>query len=193
MKIMGKEKESKEHRMVDYKKSISRKGVERLLITSKKVNVFVQPTESNKIRIWLRGKASQKVRLKDEKREKELVIMLQEDSDLQNVELKVAIPTSIKYLSIGTNSANVLVKNILPEELRIKTTKGHVEIINAPDRKSHVHISTSQADIHTEFKAGCVEMAAKSVRGEVHDRHKSKGKATVKLEASTISGNIFVS
>ena len=68
-----------------------------------------------------------------------------------------------------------------------------MKIINAPDRKSHVHISTSKADIRAEFKAGCVEMLAKSVSGEVHDKHQSKGKATVKLEASTISGDIFIS
>lgn len=191
---MGKEKENKEHR-IDYKKSISVKGVERLLITTKKVRVSVQPIESNKIRIWLQGKSSQKISFKNERREEEqeLAIMLKEGSDVGNVELKVAIPISIKYLSIGTISAKVRVENILPEELRIKTTRGQVKIINAPDRESDVHISTSNADIQAEFKAGCVEMVAKSVSGEVRNKHKSNGKATVKMKAYTISGDIFVS
>lgn len=191
---MGKEKENKEHR-IDYKKSISVKGVERLLITTKKVRVSVQPIESNKIRIWLQGKSSPKISFKNERREEEqeLAIMLKEGSDVGNVELKVAIPISIKYLSIGTISAKVRVENILPEELRIKTTRGQVKIINAPDRESHVHISTSKADIQAEFKAGCVEMLAKSVSGEVRNKHKSNGKATVKMEAYTISGDILVS
>lgn len=188
---MGKEKENKENR-IDYKKSISGEGVERIIITTEKVKVFVQPIESNKIRIWLHGKSSAKVTLESEKREKELVIMIKEDN-VEDAQLKVAIPTRIKYLSVGTSSGKVQVENILPEELHIKTTKGQVKIINAPDRKSHVHISTSKADIRAEFKAGCVEMLAKSVSGEVHDKHQSKGKATVKLEASTISGDIFIS
>ena len=39
---MGKEKENKENR-IDYKKSISGEGVERIIITTEKVKVFVQP------------------------------------------------------------------------------------------------------------------------------------------------------
>ena len=51
--IMGKGKENKEQ-WIDYKRSISGKGVKRLLITSKNVRVSVQPTvDSNKIRMWL--------------------------------------------------------------------------------------------------------------------------------------------
>ena len=189
----GKGKENKEHRL-EYRRAISGKKVERLLITSKAVRISVQPiTRTNKVRMWLQGEAASKVILSCKKRDKDLVIMLKEGSDVRNVELKVAIPTRIKYLSIGTISAKVRVENILPEEVRIKTTKGQVKIVDAQDRKSHVHISTSDADIQAEFKAGCVEMVAKSVSGEVRDKHQSKGKATVKLEASTISGDIFIS
>ena len=88
---MGKEKENKENR-IDYKKSISGEGVERIIITTEKVKVFVQPIESNKIRIWLHGKSSAKVTLESEKREKELVIMIKEDN-VEDAQLKVAIPT----------------------------------------------------------------------------------------------------
>lgn len=138
----GKGKENKEHRL-EYRRAISGKKVERLLITSKAVRISVQPiTRTNKVRMWLQGEAASKVILSCKKRDKDLVIMLKEGSDVRNVELKVAIPTRIKYLSIGTISAKVRVENILPEEVRIKTTKGQVKIVDAPDRKSHVHIST---------------------------------------------------
>ena len=57
--IMGKESlENKENR-IDYKRSISGKGVERLLIISKEVKVSVQPIQSNendKIKVTKKGK-----------------------------------------------------------------------------------------------------------------------------------------
>lgn len=188
---MGKEKENREQHRIDYKKSISGKRVERLIITSKKVKVLVQPIQSNRIRMWLQGEASE-VTLRSKKREKELVVMLQEGSDVRNVELKIAIPTTIKYLSIGTSSADVKIKNVLPEELRIKTNNGLVDISTpGVDSESDIKINTQHADIRAQIK-GHIELDSKSTTGETHDYHKTNGKATIKVKAHTISGDITV-
>lgn len=149
---MGKKSlENKEHR-IDYKRSISGKGVERLLIISKEVKVSVQPIQSNRIRMWLQGEAASKVILKCEKRGEERVIMLQEKKVVEKVELKIAIPTTIPYLSIGTGSANVKVRNILPDELSIKTNNG-LEDISTPDidKESDIKINTQKADIRAQI------------------------------------------
>ena len=188
---MGKEKENREQHRIDYKKSISGKRVERLIITSKKVKVLVQPIQSNRIRMWLQGEASE-VTLRSKKREKELVVMLQEGSDVRNVELKIAIPTTIKYLSIGTSSADVKIKNVLPEELRIKTNNGLVEISTPDiDRESDIKINTRSADILAQIR-GHIELDSKSTTGVTYDRHKTNGKSTVKIHARSISGDITV-
>lgn len=188
---MGKEKEIREHR-IDYKKSISGKKVERLLITAKKVKVSVQPMQSNKIQMWLQGEAASEVILKTRKREKEQVIMLQEGSDIKNVVLKIAIPTTIKYLSIGTASADVKIKNVLPKELRIKTNNGLVDISTPDmDRECEININTQYADIQVQI-IGHVELDSRSITGETHDHHKTNGKSIVKIKARSISGDITV-
>ena len=190
--IMGKESlENKENR-IDYKRSISGKGVERLVIISKEVKVSIQPIQSNKIRMWLQGEAASKVILKCEKRGEERVIMLQEKKVVEKVELKIAIPTTIPYLSIGTASAGVKIKNVLPEELIIKTNNGLVDISTPDiDKESHIKINTQKADIRTQIR-GHIELDSKSTTGVTYDRHKTNGKATVKIKARSISGDITV-
>lgn len=189
--IMGKEKENKECR-IDYKRSISGKGVERLLIISKEVKISVQPIQSNKIRMWLQGEPGSEVILKYEKRDKERVIMLQEKKVVGKVGLKIAIPTTIPYLSIGTNSANVKVRNVLPNELRIKTNNGLVDI-NALDidKESNIKVNTQKADIRAQVR-GHIELDSKSTTGVTYDRHKTNGKSMVKIHACSISGDITV-
>ena len=189
---MGKESlENKENR-IDYKRSISGKGVERLVIISKEVKVSIQPIQSNKIRMWLQGEAASKVILKCEKRGEERVIMLQEKKVVEKVELKIAIPTTIPYLSIGTASAGVKIKNVLPEELIIKTNNGLVDISTPDiDKESHIKINTQKADIRTQIR-GHIELDSKSTTGVTYDRHKTNGKATVKIKARSISGDITV-
>ena len=191
--IMGKGKENKEQR-IDYKRSISGKGVKRLLITSKNVRVSVQPTvDSNKIRMWLQGEAGSEVTLKSQKRENEAIITFQEKKVAGKVELKIAIPTTIPYLSIGTASAGVKIKNVLPEELRIKTNNGLVDISTPDiDKESDIKINTQKADIRAQIR-GHIELDSKSTTGVTYDRHKTNGKATVKIKARTISGDVHVS
>ena len=194
MKKMGKESlENKENR-IDYKRSISGKGVKRLLITSKNVRVSVQPTvDSNKIRMWLQGEAGSEVTLKSQKRENEAIITFQEKKVAGKVELKIAIPTTIPYLSIGTASADVKIKNVLPEELRIKTNNGLVDISTPDiDKESDIKINTQKADIRAQIR-GHIELDSKSTTGVTYDRHKTNGKATVKIKARTISGDVHVS
>ena len=190
--IMGKESlENKENR-IDYKRSISGKGVERLLIISKEVKVSVQPIQSNRIRMWLQGEADSKVILKCEKRGEERVIMLQEKKVVEKVELKIAIPTTIPYLSIGTGSANVKVRNILPDELSIKTNNGLVDINTLDiDKESNIKINTKDADIQLQIR-GHIELDSKSTTGVTRNRHKTNGEATVKIQARSISGDINV-
>ena len=119
---MGKESlENKENR-IDYKRSISGKGVERLVIISKEVKVSIQPIQSNKIRMWLQGEAGSEVTLKSKKRENESIITFQETKVVGKVELKIAIPTTIPSLSIGTGSADVKIKNVLPDSARRLST-----------------------------------------------------------------------
>ena len=189
---MGKKSlENKEHR-IDYKRSISGKGVERLLIISKEVKVSVQPIQSNRIRMWLQGEAASKVILKCEKRGEERVIMLQEKKVVEKVELKIAIPTTIPYLSIGTASAGVKIKNVLPGELIIKTNNGLVDISTPDiDKESDIKINTQKADIRTQIR-GHIELDSKSTTGVTYDRHKTNVKSTVKIHARSISGDITV-
>ena len=190
--IMGKESlENKENR-IDYKRSISGKGVERLLIISKEVKVSVQSIQSNKIRMWLQGEAGSEVTLKSQKRENEAIITFQEKKIAGKVELKIAIPTTIPYLSIGTASAGVKIKNVLPGELIIKTNNGLVDISTPDiDKESDIKINTQKADIRTQIR-GHIELDSKSTTGVTYDRHKTNGKATVKIKARSISGDITV-
>ena len=190
--IMGKESlENKENR-IDYKRSISGKGVERLVIISKEVKVSIQPIQSNKIRMWLQGEAGSEVTLKSKKRENESIITFQETKVVGKVELKIAIPTTIPSLSIGTGSADVKIKNVLPEELRIKTNNGLVEISTPDiDRESDIKINTQSADILAQIR-GHIELDSKSTTGVTYDRHKTNGKSTVKIHARSISGDITV-
>ena len=190
---MGKESlGNKEHR-IDYKRSISGKGVKRLLIISDEVKISVQPIQSNKIRMWLQGEPGSKIILEYEKRDEERVIMFQEKKVVGRAELKIAIPTAIPYLSIGTGSANVKIKNVLPEELRIKTNNGMVEISTPEiDKESDIKINTQSADILAQIR-GHIELDSKSTTGVTYDRHKTNGKATVKIKARTISGDVHVS
>ena len=75
---MGKKSlKNKEHR-IDYKRTISGKKVERLIIISREVKVSVQSIQSNKIRMWLQGEAGSEVTLKSQKRENEAIITFQE-------------------------------------------------------------------------------------------------------------------
>lgn len=189
---MGKGKENKEYR-IDQKESFLRKNRERVIITAKKTKIFVQHTRADRIQIWLYGTSPKKVDFKTQKREDELVIIAEEGEAVGTVEMRIAIPDNIKYLSIGTTSGKVKIENILPKELRIKTKDGEVRIKHAPDRDANVHISTAKADIRTEFKAECVEVEAKSVSGKIYNSHKTNGELTVKLEVTTISGDIYVS
>ena len=189
---MGKESlENKENR-IDYKRSISGKGVERLVIISKEVNVSIQPIQSNKIRMWLQGEAGSEVTLKSKKRENESIITFQETKVVGKVELKIAIPTTIPYLSIGTGSANVKVRNILPDELSIKTNNGLVDINTLDiDKESNIKINTKDADIQLQIR-GHIELDSKSTTGVTRNRHKTNGEATVKIQARSISGDINV-
>lgn len=189
---MGKESlENKENR-IEYRRAISGKGVERLLIISKEVKVSVQPIQSNRIRIWLQGEADSEVTLKSKKRENELIITFQEKKVVGKVELKIAIPTTIPYLSIGTASAGVKIKNVLPEELRIKTNNGLVDISTPDiDKESDIKINTQKADIQVQIR-GHIELDSKSTTGVTYDRHKTNGKSTVKIQARSISGDINV-
>ncbi len=119
--------------------------------------------------------------------------MLDEKGDGGNVKLKIAIPSSIKYLSIGTSAGNVRVSEILPEELRIKTKKGDVRINDVPEKDSKISISTRSGNIETEFESGYVELEAKTKMGKVYNYYKGNGKETIKLNASTTYGDIIVS
>ena len=190
--VMGKESlGNKEHR-IDYKRSISGKGVKRLLIISDEVKISVQPIQSNKIRMWLQGEPGSKIILEYEKRDEERVIMFQEKKVVGRAELKIAIPTAIPYLSIGTGSANVKIKNVLPEELRIKTNNGMVEISTPEiDKESDIKINTQSADILAQIR-GHIELDSKSTTGVTYDRHKTNGKSMVKIHARSISGDITV-
>ena len=190
---MGKKSlKNKKHR-IDYKRTISGKKVERLIIISREVKVSVQSIQSNKIRMWLQGEAGSEVTLKSQKRENEAIITFQEKKVAGKVELKIAIPTTIPYLSIGTASAGVKIKNVLPEELRIKTNNGLVEISTPDiDRESDIKINTRSADILAQIR-GHIELDSKSTTGVTYDRHKTNGKATVKIKARTISGDVHVS
>ena len=166
---------------------------ERLIVTTQKVAVFVKKTEIEKVQVWLHGCTSQKVRVKSKRRENEFVLMLEEMGVADDVEIRISIPESIKYLSVGTISGDVSLNKILPEQLRIKTNDGDVMIKDAPDRNASVCISTMKADIWTEFKAASVEVESKSLNGKTYSRHKTNGEATVKLEAITVSGDIHIS
>lgn len=190
--VMGKESlGNKEHR-IDYKRSISGKGVERLLIISDEVKISVQPIQSNKIRMWLQGEPGSKIILEYKKRDEERVIMFQEKKVVGRAELKIAIPTAIPYLSIGTGSANVKIKNVLPEELRLKTNNGMVEISTPEiDKESDIKINTQSADILAQIR-GHIELDSKSTTGVTYDRHKTNGKSMVKIHARSISGDITV-
>lgn len=192
MNIMGRERlENKEHR-IDYKRTISGKRVERLIIISKEVKVSVQSIQSNKIRMWLQGEAGSEVTLKSQKRENEAIITFQEKKIVGKVELKIAIPTTIPYLSIGTASADVKIKNVLPEELRIKTNNGLVEISTPDiDKESNIKVNTQKADILAQIR-GHIELDSKSTTGVTYDRHKTNGKSIVKIQARSISGDITV-
>lgn len=154
----------------------------------------MQPTvDSNKIRMWLQGEAGSEVTLKSQKRENEAIITFQEKKVAGKVELKIAIPTTIPYLSIGTASAGVKIKNVLPEELRIKTNNGLVDISTPDiDKESDIKINTQKADIRAQIR-GHIELDSKSTTGVTYDRHKTNGKATVKIKARTISGDVHVS
>lgn len=190
---MGKGKENKEQ-WIDKRKSFPRKKVERIIIITRNANVYVQSTRADDIvQTWVHGKSSQEVRLKKERRKKELVIMLDEKEDGGNVKLKIAIPTNIKYLSIGTSSGNVRINDILPEELRIKTKKGEVRINDVPEKDSKISISTRSGNIKTEFESGYVELEANSKMGKIYNHYKGKGEATIKLNAFTTYGDITVS
>ena len=189
---MGKGKENKEQR-IDERKSFPKENVERILITTKNANVSVQLTREDIVQTWIHGKSSQEVNLEKEKRKKELIIMLDEKGDGGNVKLKIAIASSIKYLSIGTSAGNVRVSEILPEELRIKTKKGDVRINDVPEKDSKISISTRSGNIETEFESGYVELEAKSKMGKVYNYYKGNGKETIKLNASTTYGDIIVS
>ena len=189
---MEKRKENKEYR-IDKKEAFLMKKTEKIIITTKKVKVSVQSTRVDRVQIMFSGTSPMKVGLKIKRREDGIVVTTEEGSEIGNVELKIAIPESLKYLSIGTTSGKVKLESTLPEELRIKTKYGQVTIDHAPDRDANVHISTMKADIYTDFKAVCVEVEAKSVSGKTYNSHKTNGESTVKLEASTISGDIHVS
>ena len=189
---MGKKSlENKEHR-IDYKRTISGKKVERLIIISREVKVSVQSIQSNKIRMWLQGEAGSEVTLKSQKRENEAIITFQEKKVAGKVELKIAIPTTIPYLSIGTGSANVKVRNILPDELSIKTNNGLVDINTLDiDKESNIKINTKDADIQLQIR-GHIELDSKSTTGVTRNRHKTNGEATIKIQARSISGDINV-
>ena len=189
---MGKGKENKEQR-IDKRKSFPRENVERIVVITKNANVSVQLTRADIVQTWIHGKSSQEVILEMERRKKELIIMFDEKEAGGNVKLKIAIPTSIKYLSIGTSSGNVRIKEVLPEELRIKTKKGDVRIDDVPEKECEISVSTRSGNIKTEFESGYVELEAKSKMGKIYNYYKGKGEATIKLNASTTYGDIIVS
>lgn len=189
---MGKESlENREHRL-KYRRAISGKKVERLIIISKDVQVSVQPIQSNRIRIWLQGEAGSKVTFRSKKRKNKSIITFQEKKVVGKVELKIAIPTTIPYLSVTTVSGNVKIKNVLPKEIRIKTNKAPVDINTLDiDKRSDVAIDTQSADIQLQIR-GHIKLDARSTTGVTNNRHETNGESTVEIQAYSISGNITV-
>ena len=189
---MGKESlTNKEHRL-EYRRTISGKKVERLIIISKEVKVSVQPIQSNRIRMWFQGEAGSEVTLRIKKRKNESIITFKEKKVVGKVELKIAIPTTIPYLSVTTDSGNVKIKNVLPKEISIKTNKGSVDINTLDiDKGSNVAIDTQSADIQLQIR-GHIKLDARSTTGVTHNRHQTNGKSTVKIQANSISGDITV-
>lgn len=60
------------------------------------------------------------------------------------------------------------------------------------DKESDIKINTQKADIRAQIR-GHIELDSKSTTGVTYDRHKTNGKATVKIKARTISGDVHVS
>ena len=128
--------------------------------------------------MWLQGEAGSEVTRKSKKRENESIITFQETKVVGKVELKIAIPTTIPSLSIGTGSADVKIKNVLPEELRIKTNNGLVEISTPDiDRESDIKINTRSADILAQIR-GHIELDSKSTI-KVNTKITKKGKIKI--------------